>query len=96
MRGMMPTADRRTVWESAHAVDAFSVFVDDKIDDKEYDPAADFTMGRLPRSDHATVWKKTDTLDAYSIFPEDERDDADRREEEEEENHVVGQIPVIA
>lgn len=95
VRGMLPSAEPRTVWESANGIDAFSVFVEEKEDEMEYDPASDFTMGRLPRSEHGTTWRSTDTLDAYSVFTGDDAAPNDAEEEEEEE-HILGQLPTIA
>eukprot|EP00961_Rhodomonas_salina_P184083 2485484-Rhodomonas_salina.1 len=31
VRGMLPSAEPRTVWESANGIDAFSVFVEEKV-----------------------------------------------------------------
>ena len=70
------------VWNSAIAIDSFSV-------GQELRQRGD-VKGTLPRSEHGTVWKKTDSLDAYAVF---RYDDIEQQSDEDDGSEVIGLVP---
>ena len=55
------------VWESANAIDAFSIGEEGQKRSRRSD-----VRGTLPRSEHGTAWRRIDTLDAFTVFRDDE------------------------